>query len=89
MITALAIVFGVFVLWTFFKIIISPIRIMRFPPMPVLELPMEKSFELRKIQIEVEECQDINQLKEYTKELIKMNMLLNINISNLVKGYHD
>ena len=65
----------------------TKLELMRVPPPPVLELPMEKSFQFTRICRDIDNMKDIEELKKYAKYFLKASMINEANVVNLVKGY--
>lgn len=56
-------------------------------PVPITELTLTQSFELRKISDQIDKIgpENIEDLKTMTKELVKHNLVLRSNVSHLVR----
>ena len=85
MITFLAFIAGfALCLWLTIQ---TKLELMRMPPAPILQLPMEKSFSYRKLCLDIDKITNLEELRKYAKHFLRASMINEANVVNLVKGY--
>lgn len=56
-------------------------------PTPITELSMEKSFNYTKLCNQLDACEDKEMLRRFAKQALKLSMINEMNVANLIKSY--
>lgn len=62
---------------------------MTLPPWPICELPLRKELTYKKMEILIDECGNIEQLRDIAKQCLHKSLLMETNVSNLIAKWGE
>lgn len=60
---------------------------MMLPPLPVCELPLRKELTYKKMEMLIDQCNDIEQLRYIAKNSLHKSLIMETNVSNLISKW--